>query len=106
MVLTIARDTPDLLMGAKNVTTGTIAFDSSYPTGGEALTPANIGLNYIRFIIFEPTLGYVLTYDYTNQLVLAYYYDYDAGADGAAIQVANETDLSGLTGVKWFAIGD
>jgi hypothetical protein len=80
---------------------GSIAFDSSYPTGGEALafgfTPA--------IVIAEPNLGYVFQYDYTNKKLLAYYADYDAVADGALIQVANTTNLSGLTAVKYVAFG-
>lgn len=51
---------------------GVAAFDSSYPTGGEALTAATLGMSAIRFIIFEPRLGFVLTYDHTNSKVLVY----------------------------------
>lgn len=85
-----------------NIEVGTIAFDSSYPTGGEALS----------FEGFTPTAvmvqssgGYVFSWDSTNAKVLAYYADYDGAADGALIQVANETNLAALTAVQYIAIG-
>ena len=31
--------------GSRKESVGTITFDSSYPTGGEAFTPAEFGLN-------------------------------------------------------------
>jgi hypothetical protein len=83
------------------IETGTIAFDSSYPTGGESITfgftPA--------VVIVESKAGYVFSYDYTNEKVLAYLADYDAAADGVLIQVGNATNLSALTDVRYVAIG-
>ena len=77
------------------ITSGTLTFDDSYPTGGEAITAANVGLNRaIDRIIIESAAGYVFKYDKANKKVLAYYADYDASSDGALIQVANTTDLS------------
>lgn len=77
-----------------------VAFDSSYPTGGETLefsfTPS--------IVIAEPNSGYVFSYDHTNSKLQAYYADYDAVADGALIEVADEADLSALTAVKVVAI--
>jgi len=82
-----------LLARGARVYIGTVLFDSSYPTGGEAVefgfTP--------EFVIAEPTAGYVFTWDYTNEKLLAYRYDYDAVADGVAIQVADTTNLSAVT---------
>ena len=59
----------------------------------------------LMFVQFEIKSGYVFEYDYANKLALAYWADYDAGADGALIQVANTTDLSGVTGVRFIAWG-
>ncbi len=49
-----------------------ITFDSSYPTGGEALTPGMIGFDDIINIIIEPSDGISFSYDYTNEKIKAY----------------------------------
>lgn len=82
-----------------------VDFDSSYPTGGESLTPDSVGLGKIDFCLASPTAGYVFEYDYTNEKLKAFYADYDAVADGALIEVANEGDLSGVTNVKVIIFG-
>jgi len=92
-------------IGSLRIVTGTLAFDASYPTGGEPLTPATLGLGVIHFLIAEPNSGYVFTYDYANQKLLAYYADYDAVADGPLIQFPDATSLAALTAVKFMAIG-
>lgn len=88
-----------LARGGK-IQVGTLAFDSSYPTGGEEVdfgfTPA--------FVIVQPVSGYVFEYDSGNDKVIAYYADYDAVADGALIQVADTTDLSSVS-TTYLAIG-
>ncbi|MFQ5757186.1 MAG: hypothetical protein ACE5H7_14000 [Acidiferrobacterales bacterium] len=52
MALTVAVDNTPQLIGATWKHTGTIGFDTSYPTGGEALTAASIGLSTIDDIQF------------------------------------------------------
>jgi len=89
---------------------GQLAFDSSYPTGGESLTAANIGLRVIEHINVQPRSGFVFDYDYTNSLLLAYRTGaatVTAGATPAAAlaEVSNTTDLSTLTGVRFRAVG-
>jgi hypothetical protein len=60
-------------LGNRRSSQGVITFDSSYATGGEALTPANVGLGTIDRIDFnQGEDGYVLRYDYTNEKVLVY----------------------------------
>lgn len=50
-----------------------IAFDSSYPTGGEAATAANFGLTVVNDVVFpEPSGGYIFQYDRTNAKILVY----------------------------------
>lgn len=80
---------------------GTLAFDASYPTGGESV--AFTGISDVLFIAFNDTAGYVLTYDDSAGKVVVY----EAGADGAALdEVANATDLStALAAVQYLAIG-
>ncbi len=82
-----------LLARGAHVWIGTVLFDDSYPTGGESVslpfTP--------EFVIAEPAGGYVFTWDYTNEKLLAYYYDYDGAADAVAIQVAAAVDMATIT---------
>ena len=89
----------------ESVREGTIDFGASYPTGGESLTPANLNLQDINHIDISSKNGYLFEYDYANKKVKVLYFDYDAAADGAAIEVANGTDLSALTGVRFRAYG-
>ena len=49
-----------------------IAFDSSYPTNGESLTPADLGMYAIDFLNASPKLGYMFEYDYTNKKLKAF----------------------------------
>lgn len=82
-----------------------IAFDSSYPTGGEAIDVSGAE-GFAAVIPFAGKEGYGFEWDAAGQKLLAYYADYDAAADGALIQVPNTTDLSGLATVRAFAISD
>lgn len=57
------------------VWTGTIAFDDSYPTGGESLDFTSAGLDVFREVIlvkFENKSGYSFEYDYSNKKVKAF----------------------------------
>ena len=49
-----------------------ITFDSSYPTGGESLTPGMIGFDDIINIVIEHSDGISFGYDYTNEKIKAY----------------------------------
>ena len=71
--------------GNKKTSQGTITFDASYPTGGESLTPAMIGLGTLENIQFNFVSGYVIEYDYSGELVLVY-----VGSGGVA---AHDHDL-------------
>lgn len=46
-----------------------ITFDNSYPTGGESLTPRELGLNVIDFMEIESAGGYMFQYDHANQKI-------------------------------------
>jgi hypothetical protein len=71
--------------GNKRTSHGTLTFDSSYPTGGEPLTAANVGLGVIESIQFNPVSGYTFEYDHANEKVLVY-----VGSGGVA---AHDHDL-------------
>ena len=98
-----------LTVGARTQTSGnpsnllqfstfTIAFDSSYPTGGEVLgidalmTADGVDNATIVLVLVRAQATYTFTYDYTNDTVIAW--------DEAQAEVANTTDLSAVTGVR------
>lgn len=94
--------------GNMNAVIGAVAFDSSYPTGGEALTANQLGLAAVKFIIFEPTAGLVFEYDHTNSKLLAYRQtDPGAvgGADIALAEVGDTANLAAVVGVNFLAVG-
>jgi hypothetical protein len=102
MALTITiPDAGRTVIGNKRLVFGTIAFDSSYPTGGEALTAGNLGLDKIDHITF--TSDIVQCY-WASNLLLAYYGDNDNAADAEFVQVTNTDDISAAN-VGFFAIG-
>ena len=102
MALTITiPDAGRTVIGNKRLVFGTLAFDASYPTGGEALTAGDLGLDKIDHITF--TSDVVQCY-WASDKLLAYYGDNDAGADGEFAQAANTDDLSAAN-VGFFAIG-
>ena len=68
MALTLSAVTPGQT-GNRRTSQCVLAFDSSYPTGGEALTPGQVGLQVIESASIEPKGGYVFEYDYTNQKI-------------------------------------
>lgn len=89
------------VLGNKRFVVFDIAWDSSYPTGGESLSAADVGMTEIENVAVSGGAGgYFFDYDTANSKMLAYYYDYNGAADGAAIQVANTTDLSGVTALR------
>ena len=91
--------------GNKLKNRGTIAFDDSYPTGGESLTANQLGLRVVDNVTFEVHEGFGFDYVYGSALVQAFFSDYTAGASGALIEVANGTDLSSVGGVRFTAEG-
>ena len=105
MALTVAV-TERSQSGNKIVNRGTIAFDASYPTGGESLTANQLGLRVVESINFEVEVGHVLEYDYSNATVKVFFADYDAGADGALIEFTSTGDLSStITAARFTALG-
>lgn len=65
----------------------TAAWDSSYASGGESLTAANLGLRTITRLTAEPMSGFVFLYDYTNSVLRAYtqFNTYTATVDIASL---------------------
>ena len=71
MALTVSV-TRRVTAGNQHIVTGTIAFDSSYPTGGESFTAADLGLRVVDLMLVQATKGFDYEYDYTNSKVLVY----------------------------------
>jgi hypothetical protein len=87
----------------------TVAFDSSYPTGGEAVNLSDY-LSEIVFAAASPKDGYVFEIDETafaaGTLGLkVLHVDMDAMADSPLVEVDDESDLDALTGVSVLVIG-
>jgi len=100
------------LGGGMKLVYGTLAMDSSYPTNGEALDLSTYfpgGTIHLFLADLESSQGYILAHDggtASGGKIKAYYADYDAAADGALIEVANTTDLSGITAAKVMILGE
>ena len=96
MALTATVSTKHAI-GDAYVNTGTLAFDASYPTGGEVFDWRLFGFQTGDYLRVESDGTYIFVVDYTNKKVLAY--------SGLGTQVTNATDLSALTAVRWMGIG-
>ncbi len=60
------------VFGDKRTSKFDVAFDSSYPTGGESLSLSLIGLMEVDIVLISQKSGYVMEYDYTNSKILVY----------------------------------
>lgn len=92
------------VVGNKKFRTYDVTFDSSYPTGGESLTPANVGLKKIVQVIGDGTFtateggttGVQVSYDYTNKKLQAFWGN--AGTASVAPEVTGTTNLATQVG--------
>jgi hypothetical protein len=108
MALTIAKvANADFSDANKRHRVRNITFDSSYPTAGEPLTAAQVGLRAVTEAIphgtfrnTDGTLGIFVSYDATNAKLFAYWGN--AGTVSGAPEVANTTDLSTYSGRMTF----
>jgi len=98
--VTVKRHT---VMGDTRVTFGYIALDSSYPTGGEAITLNHMGLKTLDHIEVGPRMGYLFDYTYDRNLLVVFY---QALGDSAAMtQVAAATSLATVDSIPFIAFG-
>jgi len=79
----------------------TITGPASYTAGGFSHTISNVSV-VDAILAASATGGYkvdaaAITVSGNTLTIPVYYYDYDAAADGAAIEVPDGTDLSGIT---------
>ena len=89
--------------GNRKQVIGVITFDSSYATGGEEVTLAQLGLSRLDYLIVTAGIGYLPTWDgsLTTPKVLLYR---QTAATNALIEVPSTTDMSATT-VRFLAIG-
>jgi len=87
------------LADGRVIAKATSAGPSSYSAGGFTVTVSD--LRKVEAVLFVgANAGYICepaSMSDNTVTVKVYYFDYDATADGAAIEVANATDLSGVT---------
>jgi len=100
--VTVVRRT---VWGDRKVIHATIAFDSSYPTGGEAITLADLGLKEVDFCMASPKAGYVPEWDDANSKMLMYWGDNNNASDGPLIEVADTTNLAAITALQAIFVG-
>ena len=83
--------------GNKRVITADITFDASYPTGGEVVSPADLGLQSILFMHVNSKAGNLIQFDAAAVKLMAY-------VSSTGLQVASTTDLSAVS-VRVRAVG-
>ena len=102
MALTISTSRTNYV-GDQRIVYGTVTFDDSYPTGGEAFDIGAIGFVRLDFINFnQGEDGYVFHWDAANEKVIVY----ESGTASAALDEQDaEADLSGVV-VEFQAFGN
>lgn len=74
MALTVTRSGDwSHIAGNRRISTVTVAFDSSYPNGGESFVPADVGMRVFDRVDIEPRFGFNFDFDYTNNKILVYH---------------------------------
>ena len=90
--ITVGPEVP----GSRKEVFGVITFDSSYATGGEAVTLAQLGLSRLDWLMVNAGAGYLPVWDgsTTTPKVLLYR---QTAATGAFVEVPSTTDMSAVT---------
>jgi hypothetical protein len=89
--------------GSRRHSYGTITFDSSYDTGGEAITLAQLGLSRLDWLEVSSGTGYLAAWDGSTSTPKVLLYRQTA-ATGALVEVPSTTNVSTVT-VKFRATG-
>jgi hypothetical protein len=103
MAASVSITTGPEVPGSRKEVVGVITFDSSYATGGEEVTLAQLGLSRLDYLVVTAGIGYLPTWDgsLTTPKVLLYR---QTAATGAFAEVPSTTDMSATT-VRFLAIG-
>lgn len=91
MALTLSNIEKDV-WGKQDIRTFDVAFDGSYPTGGELLTAADLGMCSITHLAATTKSGFVFEYDYSGSKLKALY---PTANQGVAASAANQPDVTG-----------
>jgi len=102
MALTINEDDLNRRGGTNNFSvTGTLAFDSAYPTGGYTLSATDLALSQFESVWVNNAGGLivsvVLSADKSSAQIIVY--------DAVATEESNGTNLSGQTNIQFQAEG-
>lgn len=95
MALAFADEARSVIRNKRFVTT-TCTFDSSYPTGGEPLVPADLGLSQIDYLAANSDGARAFVWDKTNSKLKAY--------TAAGAEESNAANLSTVV-IRVFAVG-
>lgn len=91
--------------GNRKQVLGTVTFDSSYATGGEAVSLADLGLSRLDWLSASTTDGYVPAWDGSASAPKIKLFWVDTTTDGAPLaEVPSTTDVSAVV-VRFHAIG-
>lgn len=103
MALSVSISIGPEVPGSRKEVYGAITFDSSYLTGGEPATLAQLGLNRLDWLQVAAGNGYLATWDgsTTTPKVLLYR---QTAATGALVEVPSTTDVSTVV-VRFRAVG-
>jgi hypothetical protein len=105
MAATVSVVTGPEVPGNRKFVTATVTFDSSYVTGGEAITASSLGLDRLDFIWAVTQDGYVPSWNGSTTAPKIKLYWVDTTTDGAALaEVASTTDVSAVV-ARIFAFG-
>lgn len=103
MAASVSITTGPEVPGNRKEVVGVITLDSSYATGGEAVTLAQLGLNRLDYLMVTAGIGYLPTWDGSTSSPKVLVYRQTA-ATGAFVEVPSTTDMSATT-VRFFAVG-
>lgn len=85
---------------------GTLTATGNYHAANGIALDLTGFMTKVEGVWIENKAGYVTQYDRTNNRFDVYYCDYDAGADGALIEVADDTNITTpYVGVAFIAFG-
>jgi len=91
--------------GTRREVRGTITFDSSYATGGEAVTLTQLGLTRLDWLSVETTDGHVPAWDGSTSTPKVKLFWVDTTTDGAPLaEVPSTTNVSTVV-VRFHATG-
>lgn len=104
MALTLTK-VDAFVVGDRQARIYDVVFDSSYPLGGEAVTPASFGLTHfisavIAGVARDPDTAdnaFALDYDATNKKLILFYGDNNNAADGPLIELPDTTSAAAYT---------